>query len=183
MSKSEDPTPITLDPDLEPWAQQPGESDIHYGYFRHHLDAGRGRVLARTADELDRNQSYLRQIAGARLWRQRINAYEAERDQIQREIWVEKCKEAAEADAKILGAAAGKLAQRLMSMRPEQLSDGDFVRLLDVVMRHRRQLLGPTAQVQVDHTVHTRTQLDDDILNLLDDLEANDHNQETPLDQ
>ncbi|MGO4427557.1 hypothetical protein AB4Z54_54840, partial [Streptomyces sp. MCAF7] len=50
----------------------------------------------------------------------------------------------------ILGAAIGKLAQRLGSLRADELSAGDFIRLMDIAMRHRRVLFGdPTETIAV----------------------------------
>ncbi|MFD6094762.1 hypothetical protein ACFVWN_01005 [Nocardiopsis flavescens] len=164
--------PLVIDPDRDPWEQQPGETDTQYGWFRAHLEAGLGRTVGATADTVNKNPSYLREIAGLRLWRQRVTAYDTHRAQVREQVWLEKCGEAAEADAKILTAAAGKIAQRLMSLNTASLSDGDFVRLLDVVMRHRRQLMGPVAELNVNATVTTRTQLDQDVLDLLEQMES-----------
>ncbi|MDQ0683600.1 hypothetical protein QFZ56_002563 [Streptomyces achromogenes] len=49
-----------------------------------------------------------------------------------------------------MGAAIGKLAQRLGTLRADEPSAGDFIRLMDVAMRHRRVLFGdPTETIAV----------------------------------
>ncbi|OLT26526.1 hypothetical protein BJF83_20795 [Nocardiopsis sp. CNR-923] len=165
--------PTVLHPERDPWEQQPGETEPQYAWFRHFLDSGRGRTMAGTADDLKKNPSYIRAVAAARLWLQRAAAHDRHRDGIRELVWREKCVEAADADAKILNAAAGKIAQRLMSMDPRQLSDGDFIRLFDAVMRHRRQLLGPAVAVDANVSITSdETKLDRDILSLLDQMDA-----------
>lgn len=165
--------PIDLAPGREPWEQQPGETDTQYGQFTVYRDLGPGRTIAKVARELDRDPAHLRRVSSVRLWRQRATAFDRHREQVRQRIWQEKCREAAEADAKILSAAVGKLAQWLMGLDPARLSEGDGTRLLDVVMRHRRQLMGGAAQeLNVNQTVTTQSQVDADILALLDELDA-----------
>lgn len=148
---SNDPAPITLDPERDPWEQQPGETDRQYGQFSVYRDLGKARTVAKTAETVAKNASYLRRVAAAGKWRDRAAAYDRHLDQIHEAAWAEECRKAAQADARILGAAAGKIAQRLAALNPEQLSAGDLIRMMDVVMRQRRQLLGlatPSAAAQ-----------------------------------
>ncbi|WP_228994682.1 hypothetical protein [Streptomyces sp. DH8] len=142
--------PITLDPAIDPWERQPKESPKRHNQFCHYRDQGRTRTLARSSEGLALAPGYVREVAAAFKWRDRAEAYDRHLDRLYEASWVEERRKAAEHDAKILGAAVGKLAQRLGSLDANSLSNGDFVRLLDVAMRHRRVLLGdPTATIAV----------------------------------
>ncbi|MEV5606398.1 hypothetical protein AB0L33_33700 [Streptomyces sp. NPDC052299] len=123
-------TTLTLDPALDPWERQPKESARKYGQFTTYRDLGRARTLAKAAE--------------------RVEAYDRHLDRLYEATWLEERRKAAESDAKILGAAIGKLAQRLGTLRAEELSASDFIRLMDVAMRHRRVLFGdPTETIAV----------------------------------
>ncbi|MEU7093009.1 hypothetical protein [Kitasatospora aureofaciens] len=92
----------------------------------------------------------MRNVAAEFRWRERVEAYDRHLDRLYEATWLEERRRAAEADAKILGAAIGKLAQRLGTLRADDLSPGDFIRLMDVAMRHRRVLFGdPTETIAI----------------------------------
>ncbi|MGW4007944.1 hypothetical protein [Streptomyces sp. BSE6.1] len=142
--------PITLDPDLDPWERQPGESAHKHGQFVTYRDVGRTRTLTEAARRLTLAYGHVRNLAAQYRWRERVEAYDRHLDRQYEAMWLEERRKAAETDAKILGAAIGKLAQRLTSLNPAELSAGDFIRLMDVAMRHRRVLFGdPTETIAV----------------------------------
>jgi hypothetical protein len=87
----------------------------------------------------------VRDVAAACKWRERAEAYDRHLDQLYEATWLEERRKAAEVDAKLLGAAVGKIAQRLTSLDAGKLTTGDLIRLLDVSMRHRRILFGDPA--------------------------------------
>ncbi|MFI6290060.1 hypothetical protein ACIBEJ_00655 [Nonomuraea sp. NPDC050790] len=141
---------LQMDPTIDPWERQPGETSARYAQFCAYRDLGRTRTLRKAATTLTRADAWVRQVAAANWWRDRAEAYDRHLDKLYEQAWVEERRKAAEADAKILGAAVGKLAQRLPSLRADQLSPGDTIRLMDVVMRHRRVLFGdPQATIAV----------------------------------
>lgn len=72
------PTPLTLDPDRDPWEQQPGESDLWFARFLSYRDLGRGRTLAKVAQTLARSDSHVRQYAGPHHWTERAAAWDVE---------------------------------------------------------------------------------------------------------
>ncbi|MEV6565880.1 hypothetical protein [Streptomyces kronopolitis] len=83
-------------------------------------------------------------------WLERAEAYDRHLDKLYEATWLEERRKAAEADARILGAAIGKVAQRLPSLNAQEMSAGDVIRLMDVAMRHRRALFGdPTETIVV----------------------------------
>ncbi|MFF3665442.1 hypothetical protein [Microtetraspora malaysiensis] len=141
---------IQLDPNIDPWERQPGETATRHGQFCAYRDQGRTRTLRKAAQTLTRADAWVRQVAAAFRWRERAEAWDRHRDRLHEAMWLEERRKAAEADAKILGAAIGKIAQRLPSIRADELSPGDMIRLMDVTMRHRRLLFGdPSATVAV----------------------------------
>ncbi|MFB0617242.1 hypothetical protein [Streptomyces sp. AGS-58] len=142
--------PITLSPDLDPWERQPTETPHKHGQFVTYRDIGRTRTLTEAAQRLTRAYGHVRNLAAQYRWRERVEAYDRHLDRQYEAMWLEERRKAAETDAKILGAAIGKLAQRLGSLRADELSAGDFIRLMDVAMRHRRVLFGdPTETIAV----------------------------------
>lgn len=142
--------PITLAPTLDPWERQPRESARKHGQFVTYRDLGRARTLAKAAENLTLAYGHVKNVAAEYRWRERVEAYDRHLDRLYEATWLEERRRAAETDAKILGAAIGKLAQRLGTLRADDLSPGDFIRLMDVAMRHRRVLFGdPTETIAV----------------------------------
>jgi hypothetical protein len=142
--------PLTLNPALDPWERQPTESARKHGQFVTYRDLGRARTLTKAAENLTLAHGHVRNVAAEFRWRERVEAYDRHLDRLYEASWLEERRKAAETDAKILGAAIGKLAQRLGTLRAEELSPGDFIRLMDVAMRHRRVLFGdPTETIAV----------------------------------
>jgi len=134
---------LTLDPDLDPWDRhEPRETTRRYSQFRTYLDAGRGRTLRKVAETLALHPAYVRAVAAAYRWVERAEAWDRHRDQMHEKVWLEERRRAAENDSKILGAAVGKIADRLRSLRADDLTNSDLIRLLDVVLRQRRALFG-----------------------------------------
>lgn len=147
---SDNTPPITLSPTLDPWEQQPGETARKHGQFVTYRDLGRARTLQKAAEQLQLHPVTVRKAAAKCRWRERVERYDRHLDRLYEATWLEERRKAAENDAKILGAVIGKLAQRLGSLRAEDMSIGDFTRLLDVAMRHRRVLLGdPTDTIAI----------------------------------
>lgn len=142
--------PIALDADLEPWEHQLGETPKRYSQFCDYRDLGRARTLRKVADTLALNDRYVRAVSAEFRWVERAEAFDLNRDRLHEAAWLEERRKAAENDAKLLGAFVGKLADRLRTLKTEDLSTGDAIRLLDVTMRHRRALFGdPTATIAV----------------------------------
>ncbi|MEU6928963.1 hypothetical protein AB0A05_07340 [Streptomyces sp. NPDC046374] len=142
--------PITLSPTLDPWEQQPDETARKHGQFAAYRDLGRTRTLQKAAEGLQLHPVTVRKAAATYRWRERVEAWDRHLDRLYEAGWVEERRKAAETDARILGAAVGKLAQRLGTLDAGSMSVGDFIRLLDVAMRHRRVLFGdPGATIAV----------------------------------
>ncbi|MFJ6014479.1 hypothetical protein [Streptomyces sp. NPDC092952] len=141
--------PIKLDPALPPWEQQPGETSKKYGQFVTYRDLGRARTLPRAAELLQRHPVTIRKASAEFRWLERAEAYDRHLDRLYEATWLEERRKAAEADARILGAAIGKVAQRLPHLNAAEMSAGDVIRLMDVAMRHRRVLFGDPLETVV----------------------------------
>ncbi|MFD4315010.1 hypothetical protein [Streptomyces sp. NPDC058548] len=141
-------TQITLDPSLDLWERQPKETPRKHGQFTTYRDLGRARTLTKAAERLTLAYGHVKNLAAEYRWRERAEGYDRHLDRIYEAEWLEERRKAGENDAKILGAAIGKLAQRLGTLDANQMSVGDFIRLLDVTMRQRRVLFGdPTETI------------------------------------
>ncbi|MFJ6561921.1 hypothetical protein ACIQMV_19085 [Streptomyces sp. NPDC091412] len=139
---------IILSPTLDPWERQPGESTRKHGQYMTYRDLGRARTLAKTAESLTLAHGHVRNVAAEYRWRERAEAWDRHLDRLYEATWIEERRKAAETDAKMLGAVIGKLAQRLGTLRAEELSPTNFLQLLDVALKHRRVLFGdPTETI------------------------------------
>ncbi|MFB7113467.1 hypothetical protein [Streptomyces sp. NPDC056291] len=139
---------IILSPTLDPWERQPGESTRKHGQYMTYRDLGRARTLAKTAERLTLAHGHVRNVAAEYRWRERAEAWDRHLDRLYEATWIEERRKAAETDAKMLGAVIGKLAQRLGTLRAEELSPTNFLQLLDVALKHRRVLFGdPTETI------------------------------------
>ncbi|MFD6936284.1 hypothetical protein ACFWAP_09045 [Streptomyces goshikiensis] len=142
--------PITLSSTLDAWEQQPTETARKHGQFITYRDIGRARTLQKAAERLQMHPVTVRKSAARFRWRERVERWDRHLDALYEAEWLEERRKAAQSDAKMLGALIGKLAQRLGTLDAGQMSIGDFTRLLDVVMRHRRVLFGdPTETIAV----------------------------------
>lgn len=137
-----DMTPLVLNPDLDPWDRQPGETVKRHAQFAAYRDLGRTRTLRKVAETLTLSAEYLRHVSAANRWVIRAEAFDQHRDQLHEAMWLEERRRAAENDAKLLSAAVGKVAARLNTLKAEELDPPTLARLLDVVLRHRRALFG-----------------------------------------
>jgi len=155
-----DLTPLTLDPDTEPWERQPGETVKRFGQFTVYRDAGRVRTLRRAAEALALAPSYVRDVAAAYHWTSRADRWDRHRDQLHEAAWLDARREAAKRDASVLDDAMTKLADRLTTLDPTELGPPDLIRGLDMVLKHRRQLYGDPYPVTLTGPAGGPVQLD-----------------------
>lgn len=89
------PVRLALDPDRDPWEQQPGESDLWYARFGTYLETGRTRTLAKVAVDHALSASHVRQYAGPHQWTGRAAAWDAEQVRVFHEHLIDDRVEAA----------------------------------------------------------------------------------------
>ncbi|MGI5293092.1 hypothetical protein ACQEVF_58640 [Nonomuraea polychroma] len=139
-----------LDPDLEPWERQPGETSIQYGHFTTFRDLGRARRLAQVAEQTGLNPAHIRALSAARKWFERVDAWDRHLDEQYQIAWVERRRRAADDDARILNAMIGIIGQALPRINPAIMTAGEVARWIDIAMRQRRILFGdPTEHITV----------------------------------
>lgn len=138
---------ITLSPDLDPWDRQPGESPLRYAQFCTFLELGPTRKLSTAAQRLDKNPVNVRQLAGTFHWHDRAVAKDAADKAVLRLSLLEEQIAAARDDAKVLKALRRRIAEYMNSVVWDALEVKDFIRLVDVVMRHGRLLFGTAADI------------------------------------
>jgi len=134
--------PLSLDPARDPWDRQPDETARRYSQFRAYLDLGRTRTLAESSRTLALSAAYVRNLAAAHRWRDRAAAYDRHGDLLADAEWLEERRQAARDDARTLAKAAAIVEAALDAIDPTDIRLPDLIRLLDVVMRQRRALLG-----------------------------------------
>ena len=137
---SNDLEPLDLDPDLDPWDQQPRESIRRHNQFCVYRDLGRSRTLRKAAEQLSLNADYLRGVASAMLWVERAEAWDQHREVLHDQQRQEEREKAESNDARVLNALIGKIAARLATINPEELTPSELIRYMDVTLRARRAL-------------------------------------------
>jgi hypothetical protein len=143
-------TPLVLDDDgTEPWERQRRESGEQFRMFQAYLEMPR-RSAPALARQLGKSPAYLTQCMWAGRWRDRAEAYDADRQEKraaqlarQREEVVDRHLDVA---ARMLDAAEAALG----FMDPEKMKAADVARLVDVAVKIQRTALDmPTNQVEV----------------------------------
>jgi len=147
--KSEKPVQLSLD--REVWDRQPRETTPAWQTFIHYRDM-EPRSLRKVAETLGKTLSVIAHWSQRWRWQERVIAwdnhlnsvYQAEREKGQKEM--------AENHIKLSKGIQAKVAQRLRTLRPEDMSAGDLARLLDVAVKIERLASGAP-------TEHTKTEI------------------------
>ncbi|MER6828844.1 hypothetical protein ABT352_22885 [Streptosporangium sp. NPDC000563] len=143
-------TTFQLDPSIEPWERQPGETAKKHGQFITYRDLGLVRTLTKVAEKLTLSYGHTRNLAADYLWQQRAAAWDAHNTRQYQAMLEQERRRAAEADATILRAMTGLVGQALPNMRPDTMTWTEFTRLAETTMRLRRQLFGdPTDTIAI----------------------------------
>jgi hypothetical protein len=120
------PKPPTNEP-LDPWEQQPGESQPAFEAFALYRDLGPSeRSTRRVARDLDKNHTLIGQWSGRHRWVERVRAWDAEQDRQRRAALSKEAIEAGRRHGQALGAALGVLIMPFRALgRRRVLLDGD----------------------------------------------------------
>lgn len=151
------PKPLAgLAPDRDPWDRQPGETDRSYGQFAIYRDQGRRRTLAQTAEFLTLNANHVRQVAAAKLWRKRAEAWDREQDRVFCQEMADKRRELVKDEAKIAGAFLSKIIPRLRRVSAgemDKLNPVELGRMMELTMRLMRDAYGVPDKMTTAATV------------------------------
>ncbi|WP_428950969.1 hypothetical protein [Streptomyces sp. cg35] len=125
-----DKTPITLDPDRDPWEQQPRESDDNFRRFEAYRDMKDRKVRA-LAVEIGRQPGYLQKLATRMHWAERAKAWDVE----QRRRDDAALEEARRTHAKTMVAATGLALRSLLKgwKQDREFSNAELIRLQQVL--------------------------------------------------
>lgn len=127
--------PIDLDPDREPWDQQPREASKQYERFLCFRGLGRMRsltttnkVLTEIGDEL--TYGYIRIQSHIYRWTERAQAWDRHQDELDRDRTIQARRDMIDRHQKIAGALAKKALEALRVLQATDLDPADVVRFL-----------------------------------------------------
>lgn len=143
---------ITLDPTLDPWERQPGETPKRHARFLAFRDIGLTRTLAKASDELALSYSHVRALAAQYRWQDRAAAWDAHQQRQYTAELEEERRKAARDDAKILRIMTGMVGQALpyVQQQAATMTIAEFTKFVETTMRLRRNLFGdPTETIAV----------------------------------
>lgn len=136
------PSRITLDPTVNAWDRQPGETVKKYNQFTAYRDLGLTRTLTQASEKLTLSYGHVRNLSTWYRWTDRVAAWDQHLTDQYKGMLEQERRRAAEADVKILRAMTGMLGQALPNLQPNRMTWSEFTRLAETTMRLRRQLLG-----------------------------------------
>jgi hypothetical protein len=128
---------LRLDPQLDPWERQPGESDRMYSRFAAYLELGRTRtlttaaeILTSTGDETKLHGAYIRELSARFRWVERVGAYDREQDRLERERLVEQRRDMIRRHRQWANDLSAKAKGALANLKTEKITPLDIVRML-----------------------------------------------------
>jgi hypothetical protein len=143
---------ITLDPALDPWERQPGETAKRYARFVAFRDLGPSRTLAKSAENLAASYSHERALAAQYRWQDRATAWDAHQQRQFLTEMEEERRRAAREDVRVLRIMTGMIGQALPNVQEQapKMTLAEFTRFVDTTMKWRRTLFGdPTETIAI----------------------------------
>jgi hypothetical protein len=134
---------LELDPLLDAWEQQPGESSRDYGLFLMFRDYGRIRTIAQIA-AMSPILSFpsIARIARFKRWTERAGLWDAEQDRITSIRLMDAREEMARRHVKAAGALMNKALERLATLNPKDISPHALILMIDTAAKIERAALG-----------------------------------------
>ena len=134
---------LELDPLIDAWEQQPGESSRDFGLFAMYRDYGRIRTVAQIAgmSEILTFGSIAR-ISRFKRWSERAGLWDAEQDRLTAIRLQDAREEMAKRHAKVAGALMKKALDRLETLDINSISPHALVLMLDTAAKIERAALG-----------------------------------------
>lgn len=133
---------IELDPALDAWAQQPGETPRDYGLFCMYRDFGRIRSVPQVAEMSPLTFPSVARIARLRRWVERAGRWDAEQDRIYAIRIQEKREEMAERHLKAAGVMMEKALARLKTLDINKISPHALILMMSTAAQIERAALG-----------------------------------------
>ena len=123
------------------------ESTKAYEAFCVYRDLGAKRSTYKVAEELSKSEQLIRRWCAKYEWEKRCSAWDAEQDKIARQRQMQEILEMRVRHAKIAQTALEKVSDALAAVDPEQMSNADISRLMDVASKLERLSRGDTSEV------------------------------------
>lgn len=133
---------LELDPAIDAWAHQSGETQRNYGLFQMYRDHGRLRSVAQIAGMSPMTYASLTRIARYNKWVERAARWDAEQDRIASIRLQDAREEMARTHAKAAQALMKKALARLETLDVDAISPHALVLMLDTAARIERAALG-----------------------------------------
>lgn len=144
----EDPS-FDLGPEL--WERQSDETPTQWRMFVVYRDLGLTRTYAKTAEEIEKNASYVSKVARQNNWRERAQAWDDYEDRMRRLGHIESVRKINDMHQKVGGLMLQKALQRLQTLQPSELDSSDVRQMIVEGARMQRQSLGqPETHTQID---------------------------------
>jgi hypothetical protein len=158
---------LELDPSIDPWERQPGETPRNHGMFLIFRDTGRIRTVAQIASMSPISYGATCRIARYGKWVERAQRWDAEQDRLANIQLEAARKEMADRHAKAARGLMQKALERLKTLDIDSISPHALILMLDTAAKIERAALGletlnkgaSTAQTTV--TVAASTGADD----------------------
>lgn len=128
------------------WDRLAGESQTVYALFETYRMMGRVRTVAKVADEAGKTRDYCWKLSRTHQWARRVEAWDHEQDRLFSEKLTDRRLQLAEHTLGMLAVARNKLAQRLQTIDPEDLSPTQWLQWMDTIVRLERETVGLPSQ-------------------------------------
>ncbi|MGB9858672.1 MAG: hypothetical protein ACPLQP_01910 [Moorellaceae bacterium] len=152
----------------------PGETTKAWAAFQVYRDLGPQRSLGKVREALGKSTGYMRVLeewASKYQWVKRAAAYDDYLERKKREAQEKAVVKMAERQAKIALGFQEKIAQRLASLDPQELSPGDLARWFEVAVKVERLARGvPTETYRAE--VETKQPVDKAVDKIIEEIRA-----------
>lgn len=128
--------------EVRPWDLQPGETDLGFHYFQRYRDAGPDRSLRAVAEFADRSEATIRILSARHAWVDRVLAFDSWLDRKAQDELLRDRTEMRRRHVRLAMEGQAKIADRLATLDPQELSARDLVYWLDACVKIERQARG-----------------------------------------
>lgn len=133
---------LELDPGVDAWAKQDGETPRNYGLFLMYRDMGRIRTVAQLAEMSPISFGATSRVARYNKWVARAGLWDAEQDRLTAIRLIDAREDMARRHAKAAHALMDKAMERLKTLDVGLISPHALVLMLDTAARIERAALG-----------------------------------------
>lgn len=129
------------------WEKQPNESSKAYAAFCIYRDMGISRSLQKVSQQLSKSETLMKRWSERWSWVDRASGYDDYIERRKREENEKMIIEMSERHAKLAVAFQQRLAQRLSSLEPSEITPGDMARWLDIATKIERLSRGEPTEI------------------------------------